>query len=130
LPARVRKILANRPEDLAAEWEPLARALAVQRLAPVEPFLHADQGSPAVRHLIILPSSAMAGIPVEALTERYTVSYAPSATMFAWLQEERHKAADKDHASGRLRLLALGDPVFEKPQTTATPAPEPPPHGV
>jgi hypothetical protein len=46
----------------------------------------------------------MAGIP--ALTERYRVSYARSATLYAWLQEKR-----KSMSQGTDDLLALGDPA-------------------
>jgi CHAT domain-containing protein len=53
----------------------------------------------------------MAGIPIEALTDRYQVSYAPSATMYAWLQGQR-KVFPPQTGS----LLALGDPVFSEEQ--------------
>jgi CHAT domain-containing protein len=68
-----------------------------------------------VRHLVILPSARMSALPFDALpgvAERFTVSYAPSGTMFAWLQE--HRTAT-DPAP---RLLGLGDPTFR-------PAPQP-----
>jgi CHAT domain-containing protein len=73
---------------------------------------------PAVRQLIILPSPWRAGVPVEALIEArtdqqpaYTISYAPSGTMFAWLQDQRPKGRE----SKPPRLLALGDPAFLQP---------------
>jgi CHAT domain-containing protein len=49
----------------------------------------------------------MAGIPVEALTDRYTVSYAPSGTVFAKL--------DRGRRPRPTRLLAVGDPTFAPP---------------
>jgi CHAT domain-containing protein len=56
----------------------------------------------------------MAGIPVEALTDQFIISYAPSGTTFAWLQEQQ----DKTKAQGRgASLLALGDPNFEHPES-------------
>src|SRR5262249_28409041 len=69
--------------DLAG-W---ARRLAGQRLAPVRPHLQAHDDLPAVRRLIVLPAGWLAGIPVEALTDEYAVSYAPSATLYARLGE-------------------------------------------
>jgi tetratricopeptide (TPR) repeat protein len=105
--------------------------LAEQRLAPLEGTLAARDGLPAVRHLIVLPSPALAGIPIEALLEarppgapRYLVSYAPSGTLFAWLQERRE---DQVGPAQPRRLLALGDPV---PPPSDGPVPEPPDHGL
>jgi hypothetical protein len=74
----------------------------------------------------------MAGIPVEALLEsrppdspRYLVTYVPSGTLFAWLQERRH--GDPAVADRHRRLLALGDPA---PPPAGEPTPEPPGHGL
>ena len=69
----------------------------------------------------------MAGVPVEALVEarmveapHYTISYAPSGTMFAWLQERRRAGkAPRRSPTESLRLLALGDPVFVRPDPSA-----------
>jgi CHAT domain-containing protein len=90
-----------------------------QRLVPLARHLGATTDLPAVRHLIILPSPRMAGIPAEALLAaraeqqpRYTISYAPSGTLFAWLQEKRKEAQARDKKGDAPRLLALGDPVF------------------
>jgi len=77
------------------------QALHRQRLRPLE--THLD----GVKRLIILPSSAMAGIPIEAMTDRYLISYAPSATIYAWLREKR-----AERPAGAADLLALGDPAF------------------
>jgi membrane-associated protease RseP (regulator of RpoE activity) len=55
----------------------------------------------------------MAGVPVEALTDQYTVSYTPSGTFLARLQKRQ-----RPRSSG---LLAVGDPVF--PPVTETPPP-------
>jgi len=115
-------------EPGSSAWrEPLAD-LAEQRLAPLEPALVARDDMPAARHLLILPSPALAGIPIEVMLEprpasssRYLVSYTPSGTMFDWLQERRHQ---RDSAPERARrILALGDPVpfrvgEPKPPTT------------
>ncbi len=66
-------------------------------------------GLPPARRLIVLPSRAMAGIPVEALlgpSDSRTVSYAPSATVFRYLREQPRP----DRHAG---LLALGAPIYE-----------------
>jgi hypothetical protein len=65
----------------------------------------------------------MAGVPVEALTDRYTVSYVPSGSVFARRREQRPAVAAAPS------LLALGDPTFTREQLTAaaTPLPE---HGL
>jgi hypothetical protein len=63
----------------------------------------------------------MTGIPVEALLaddESRTVSYAPSATVFKYLEEQPRP----DRHAG---LLALGDPVFERPNASSEPRPLP-----
>ena len=63
----------------------------------------------------------MTGVPVEALLapgDTRTVSYAPSATVLKYLREQprpdRHAA-----------LLALGDPVYERPDKSSAPKPVP-----
>ncbi len=118
----VRRLLS---EPGSSAWqEPLAE-LAEQRLAPLEPALAARDGMPAARHLVILPSPALAGIPVEALLEvrpaaapRYLVSYSPSGTVFAWLQDRRDPRVQVTERPRR--ILALGDPV---PFPSAEPKP-------
>jgi tetratricopeptide (TPR) repeat protein len=131
-PGQVRKIVS---EGLLPGWqEPLAE-LAQQRLGPLDAPLQAHDHLPPVQHLIILPSPALAGIPVEALVEarpvnspRYLVGYAPSGTMYAWLQERRR--ADPDKPSRSHRLLALGDPVPPPSEQPSHSAPQPPDHGL
>jgi tetratricopeptide (TPR) repeat protein len=98
-----------------------ARRLAEQRLAPLAPHLAAKGDLPAVRHLVVVPVGRMAGVPVEALTDRYLVSYAPSGTVFARLRRQ-HRSLKAP------TLLALGDPNFTTPD--AGPPPEPPDHGL
>ncbi|HEY1376872.1 MAG TPA: CHAT domain-containing tetratricopeptide repeat protein, partial [Gemmataceae bacterium] len=103
LAARTRRALAARPTDRTGDWKELAGTLAGQRLGPLAGELK------AVRQLIVLPSANMADVPLDALpgvADRFTVSHAPSGTMFAWLRE---------HRLGRVpqpSLLALGDPAF------------------
>jgi hypothetical protein len=78
-------------------------------------------GPPAAHRLIVLPSRAMAGIPVEALPaahEQRIVSYAPSATVLKYLREQPR--ADR-HAG----LLALGGPVYDHADSSKETAPLP-----
>ena len=91
-PGEARRLLVT---DDATAWQQALADLAGQRLVPLEPALAARDGLPAVDHLIVLPSPALAGIPIEAMLEsrpaentpRRLVSYSPSGTVFAWLQE-------------------------------------------
>jgi CHAT domain-containing protein/tetratricopeptide (TPR) repeat protein len=124
-PGEVRRILNDVGES---DWRELLAKLAEQRISPLDAALEAGSDLPKTRHLIILPSPALAGIPVEAMLEarpagstRYRVSYAPSATLFAWLQEHR---PGQDHGTIQpRRLLALGDPVPPLYQGPSPPAP-------
>jgi CHAT domain-containing protein/tetratricopeptide (TPR) repeat protein len=120
LPGRVRQLLVRPPADSTATWRELTGQLYTQRLAPLSRHLGPTADLPAVRQLIVLPSPALAGVPVEALVEArtdrqpaYLVSSAPSGTMFAWLQKKKQEARAHGSPPGR-RLLALGDPVFAK----------------
>jgi hypothetical protein len=60
----------------------------------------------------------MDGVPVDLLTEGYTVSYAPSGSLFAYLH-----GRERPTSQG---LLVLADPVFDLPKTEAAAAPLPP----
>jgi len=138
LPARVYyATLVTPPADPAVPWRDLAARLAAQRLGPLRPWLLGDNGRPPVRHLIVLPSAALAGVPVEALVAAWadpphplTVSYAPSGTLFAWLQQRRPATTDAGRRTAPLRLLALGDPVFTRSGETSPSPPPPPDHGL
>jgi CHAT domain-containing protein len=90
--------------------------LAGQRLAPLAEALRGGGGLPPARRLVVVPSGWLSGIPVEALTDQYTVSYIPSGTLFARLAEQRRPG-------GVPSLLALGDPAFATAE--GQPAPEP-----
>jgi CHAT domain-containing protein/tetratricopeptide (TPR) repeat protein len=79
-------------------------------LDPIETFLGPQDGLPAARHLIVaFPSPS--NLPIEVLTDRYVVSYAPSATVWAWLRE-RNRA---DATPREKRLLAVADPEYAEP---------------
>ncbi len=133
-PGLIRKILS---EGATSGWQKPLTELAQQRLGPLEVALRGEGDVPPVQHLIILPSPAMAGIPVEALlatrstnAPRYLVSYAPSGTLFAWLQEQRR--GDHGKPAQSRRLLALGDPIPPpaEPEASTQAAARPPDHGI
>jgi serine/threonine protein kinase/tetratricopeptide (TPR) repeat protein len=132
LPMKVRELLSA---GARAAWlEPL-NELAEQRLRPLEPALEARDGLPRVRHLIVMPSPALAGIPIEALiaarsagSPSYHISYAPSGTVFAWLLERRREHWEQPVPSRR--LLALGDPVPPSQDQRAPVSATPPNHGL
>ncbi len=85
----------------AAEIHDLAQALHRQRLAPLAPHLH------GVKTLYVVAVNMMAGIPIDLLTDAYTISYVPSGTFLA-------RSQDKSPPTGST-LLALGDPIFHRP---------------
>jgi hypothetical protein len=120
LAARIRTELRSRSGAGTADLRPLVEKLHTQRLVPLAKALGASaDGLPAASRLIVLPSPVMAGLPVEALLaddDTRTVSYAPSATVFKHLREQPRP----DHHRG---LLALGDPVFRRPDPSSDPKP-------
>ncbi len=117
-----RQELSTRPNGDSAKAVNLLRQLHAQRIAPARSHLA------GVRRLIILPAGWMAGVPIEALTDEYTISYAPSGTIYAWLQEKAEYRKQRGGAGGK--LLALGDPVFQQPKGPGKPTPVLPDHGV
>ena len=124
LASRVRTELQSRPDDGPAGVRLLIQRLRGQRLEPLDKALGATDGLVAAKRLIVLPSRAMAGIPVEALLakdDRRTVSYAPSATVFKHLRGQPRP----DHRAG---LLAVGDPIYLTRDKSNEP--EPPNHGL
>jgi tetratricopeptide (TPR) repeat protein len=127
LPARLREALAG---PAGRDWRPLALRLHDQRLGPVVKLLKAEGDLPAVRHLIVLPSVGLGGLPLEVLLAArpdelpgVRVSYAPSGTLFAWLAERPRRRG------GQGALLALGDPAFPPPAAPPR-LPAVPEHGV
>ncbi len=119
---RVRTELRKRPGVGRPDLRPLVEKLRTQRIEPLAKALGASaDGLPPARRLIVLPSRAMAGIPIEALLaqdDTRIVSYAPSATVFKYLREQPRP----DRHAG---LLALGDPVYERPDASSEPKPLP-----
>jgi len=115
---RVRTALRNRASAGSADLRPLVERLRTQRLGPLAQALGAGaDGLPPARRLIVLPSRAMTGIPIEVLLAKgdsRTVSYAPSATVFQYLRQ----LPRPDRRAG---LLAVGDPVFDRPDASSPP---------
>jgi tetratricopeptide (TPR) repeat protein len=131
-PGQVQKSLS---EGSSSDWQATLAELAEQRLGLLEATLQARGDQPPVKHLIILPSPALAGIPIEPLLEArskrspdYFVSYAPSGTMFAWIQERRQE--DRNKLAQPRSLLALGDPIPPLADQPSGPTPKPPDHGL
>jgi tetratricopeptide (TPR) repeat protein len=123
LAERLRTELRKPPVVGSADLQPLVERLRIQRIEPLAKALGATvDGQPPARRLIVLPSRAMAGIPVEALLaldDTRTVSYAPSATvLFKYLREQPRP---ERHAG----LLALGDPVYQRHDASSEPQPLP-----
>ncbi len=99
-----------------AEIVKLAKQLYDQRIAPLEKHLH------GVKKLYVVAVNEMAGIPIEVLTDRYTISYVPSGTFLARLKDKAPPKSDG--------VLALGDPFYDV-DTAQKPVPtELPPGGL
>ncbi len=97
------------PPASTAEVAALARDLRAQRLAPVDKHLK------GVKTLFVVPVNAMSGVPVELLADGYRVSYVPSGTFLARLEDRPRPVGD--------RVLALGDPRFDLDSDKPRPAP-------
>jgi tetratricopeptide (TPR) repeat protein len=151
LASQVKSELRSKQGAGSANVQHLLSRLRAQRLDPLAKALNTTSDAlPPARRLIVLPSRALAGIPIEALladdathqneqaptatkladrasegatTEqpRWTVSYAPSGTVFKYLREQPRP----DRHAG---LLALGDPVFQPRDKSSDPGP--PDHGL
>jgi tetratricopeptide (TPR) repeat protein len=119
LPRQFQRALSTPAGEDRGGRQKLISRLAAQRLAPLESALRGDAKTPPAKHLLIEPAWWMAGVPIEALTDRYTVSYVPSGTMFARLREKRRQASVRSTVPPR--LLALGDPVFTRPEPPRPP---------
>lgn len=75
-------------------------------LQPLEPSLSEKFDLPAAKHLIVLFPTPL-GLPVELLAPDRTISYAPSATVYAYLKTKHTHRRIADS-----KLLAVGDPRY------------------
>jgi tetratricopeptide (TPR) repeat protein len=110
LPERFREALIKK--DPASRLDALAEKFHAQRLAPLIKHLA------GVKRLFVAPVNQMAGIPIEALTDQYTISYTPSGTYLA-----RLKDLERPHVTG---VLAVGDPLLLPAKEVAKPTSLPP----
>src|SRR5262249_45259739 len=102
-------------ENARGNARPLAEAMARQRLEPLKGELR------GLKRLVVVNSPGLAGVPVEVLTAArpdpvwsdITVSYAPSASMYAHLAGRR---APRDRPP---TLLALADPAYPETEDDA-----------
>lgn len=111
-----RDVLADPAQEpyIGIPAETLARQVYTQRFAPFSALLE------GISQLIVIPSASMLGVPVEALPARpgvnlgdlVAVSYAPSATIYAWLLEKA-RATDGDRDK---TMLLVADPPFDEQQ--------------
>jgi CHAT domain-containing protein/tetratricopeptide (TPR) repeat protein len=92
----------------------LARAWGAHEIDPILPNLR------GVRRLIVVSPDILAGVPVESwlaadghyVSERFVVSYAPSAAWYVRLRDrQRHRPADRWNA------LLIGDPELSRETT-------------
>jgi tetratricopeptide (TPR) repeat protein len=111
LAARIRTELRKLPGDHPANLRPVLDQLRAQRLEPLTKALGAPaDGQPTARRLVVLPSRAMAGIPVEVLLapdDTRTVSYAPDPNRFT----RPARASLERQASLRRPALCPRDPA-------------------
>jgi tetratricopeptide (TPR) repeat protein len=117
LPDRLYRSLVD-PDSSGTGREKLVAAVRKQRIEPIRGLLAAQGRQPAIKRLVVVPTRAMARVPVELLAPEYTVSYAPSGSVYARLVKEHRPVSDGS-------LLALGDPIFDRVKP-----PDPPSVGV
>ena len=93
--------------EAGAGADSLARSLGEELMVPVWP-----RSRPATTRLVIVPDLELHGLPFEALRSgdgvllaRFSVSYAPSASVIARLWQRQRTA-------GAATMLAFGDPRF------------------
>jgi CHAT domain-containing protein len=96
----------------APEIEALAKQLHAQRIAPLSKHLG------GVKQLFVAPVRWMADIPVEVLSDKYTISYTPSGTYLARLKDRVRPQTSA--------MLAVGDPVFPPVKESLPPTTLPP----
>ena len=113
-----RGLLAS-PASSAEQWRAGNRRLWAERIQPLEQWMA------GARRLVVIPSGAMVGIPLEdledaqgrCLNDVYEISYTPSATLYAWLKEQPPALGTEAEPIGRGAALLVGDPVFRAAAT-------------
>jgi tetratricopeptide (TPR) repeat protein len=128
VPNRFRLAVSSPPGQFREDLAALRRQVVVQRLAPLEPALRATGTLPTVRQLLVCPVWAMAGVPLEALTDQYTISYMASGSLLVKLVARRPLVSGK--AVAPPGLLAVGDPAFAPEPSRTSPHGSPPERGV
>jgi CHAT domain-containing protein len=114
LAANLAEQLRERPTAASRkQLNDLIAGLRKQRIEPLLEGLGRTSDLPAVSTLIVLPADTMLDIPVEVLAPEYIVSYAPSATTYAWIRS-RPRAIQylEDKKDAEESILVLADPVF------------------
>ena len=96
LSVKLRNMLVS--NESSSDVASIAKQVYEQRMAPLMKHLR------GVKTLYVVPVNNMAGVPIEALTSDFTISYVPSGTFLARLKEQAQPAGDA--------LLAVADPVF------------------
>ncbi len=115
--------LTQAPRDVSLDWDAAsANRLWQQRFAPITSLLTEGDGLPRVQQLVVLYPSAT-HVPVEVLTENYTVSYASSGTIYATLRERAVMANGQVSQNAPIRrMLAVGDPQSAPMDPVSSPA--------
>ena len=113
--------------EVAGSWP--FRVTAATRILGQAQRVYSDWVAPLmphlvnVTHLIAIPSEPLLGIPLAALIDeenhplgrRFTISYAPSATIYTWLREQ-----DSAETAWRAqRAFLVGDPPFSSAHLAA-----------
>lgn len=100
------------------QWMKPARTLYRSLLGSIAPGLE------SIRHLVIIPYGELHAIPFEVLldknnesmTEKVSISYAPSATIFFHIREELRDRQDKGFPpKGNRKITAVYDPLATLP---------------
>ena len=107
--SRTYRVLVQDPASPVRQLEEHKQKLYEQRIAPIADLL--ERTNRAVTHLIVLPSDRMSGLPVGTITDKYEITYAPSASMYAWI----HQQQPPPRSDATRRLLAVGDPNLPPP---------------